>query len=78
MNHLLDGLANPIKTLDTQAYTVLDRKLSQKLKTYVKYYPHDNQESSTPLGIIHTIVSSAAPSNNPKTFHVSNLVQLGL
>ena len=76
--HLWDGLHNSRKYLDTHAHTGLDRCLAHHLKTYGIEYPYVKQEKSIHIGIIHTIVAESDPYNYLNTYHIYNLVQLGL
>ena len=75
--HLLDGLPNPRNPLDAQAHTGLDRCLTCQFKTYGIEDPSIKRDKATPLGIIQSIVAAAATTSNPKTCHISDLVQLG-
>ena len=52
-------------------------RLSWQLKTYGIKDPPIRREKSTPLGIIHSIVSAANASSNQKTQHTADLVILG-
>ena len=75
--HLLDGLPDPRKPPDAQAYTGLDRRLTRQLKIYNLEDPPIKQEKAVPLGIIHSIVATAFFSSNTKTRQLANLVTLG-
>ena len=75
--HFLDGLPNPKNSPETPAYTELDRYLAHHLKIYGIEDPHLKREKASPLGIVQSIVDTAATATNPKTSHTANLVQLG-
>ena len=77
MTHLLDFLFKPRNPPDSQSRADLDKRLARQLKTYRIKYPQAKQEKAIPLGIIHSIVATATFSSKPKTWHVSDLVQLG-
>ena len=52
-SHLLDGFPDPRKLSDSQAHTRLDKRLTQKLKTYGLEDPPVQRENAIPLGIVH-------------------------
>ena len=74
--HLLDGLPDPRNPPDAQAHTRLYRHLILQLKTYTNELPPVNQKKAAPLGIVHSISASASTATDPKTCHVTDLVQL--
>ena len=77
MTHLLDGMPDPRNPPNSQACTSLNKRLTRKIKTYRIKDPPVNQEKSTLLGIIHSIVAAATSSYDPKAHHIVNLVELG-
>ena len=75
--HLLDGLPDPKKPPDAQAHTGLIRRLARQLKTYGLEDPPVKQEKASPIGSIHSIVTTSAVSYNPKNRQDADLVILG-
>ena len=73
--HLLGGFSDPIISPDS--HTSLDRRLARKLKTYRIEVPPVKHEIDTPLGIAQSTVAAGASASDPKTCHISDLVQLG-
>ena len=75
--HFLDSIPDLRKPPDAQAYTGLYRRLARQLKTYGLEDPPVKQEKASPIGIIHSIVTTSAVSYNPKNRQDADLVILG-
>ena len=75
--HLLDGLPDPRKPINYQAYTRLGRRIVCQIKTYSIKEPLVKREKAIPLGIIHSIIAASAFSSDPKNRQVADLVTLG-
>ena len=78
VTHLLDGLPKLRKFLEAQACTLLDKRLTRQLKSYVIEDPPVNWYKAPHLVIVHSIMDTAVTSIETKTRHIANLVQLGL
>ena len=48
MSQLLDGLPDPIKSVNSQAHTGLDKRLTRKLNTYGLEDPPSNKKRQSP------------------------------
>ena len=55
--HLLDGLPDPRKTIDEKSHTGLGRSLAHQIKIHTIEDPPVNQDKSSPLCIIHSILA---------------------